>query len=101
MLRVLKLAAVLGALASGPALAKIDKDEFCSANADVLDRLVEMRLKGTRQNKAVRMLTEGDDMMDETLHFAVRQYAGWIYGQPRKDAARHDRAIFIQSCLDQ
>ena len=101
MLRVLKLGVVLLAVVSAPAVAGNAKKDNCSDQADVLDRLIELRLSGTFEKKAVRILTEGEEALDEGLHFAVRQYASWIYGQPRRDAEKHDRDVFMQACLEQ
>lgn len=101
MLRVLKLGVVLLAVASAPAVAGNAKEDNCSDQANVLERLVELRLKGTFEKKAVRILTEGDDALDEKQHFAVRQYASFIYTRPRREAEQHDRDVFMQVCLEQ
>jgi hypothetical protein len=84
-----------------PVLAASAKEENCTKHADIIDQLVELRLKGKSEKKAIRTLTEGDGAWDEKYHIAVQQYAGWIYSQPRRDAKKHQREPFIKACISQ
>lgn len=101
MLRAFGVCVLALGLAGSPALAKDSKKVSCEKQADILDQLVEMRLKGVGEKKALRRLTEGDEAVEETYRIAVLQYGGWIYSQRRKDAKNHDHDAFVQVCLDQ
>lgn len=100
MLRVLTLTTILGlGFTLGPAFAADDKEANCDGNTAIVQRLVELRLAGVWQKKAIRIMTEGDDAVADNYKLAVPQYASWIYSQPKRDAERFEAEAFKKQCM--
>ena len=99
-MRILVISALVGATAlATPALA--GKKEDCQLQADIVNRATELRLERTSQQKALEIMTSGDDAVAEKYLGAVPHLVDWIYSLKRKDLKLEPGKSYLDACLAQ